>query len=246
MVWKGSRLGYRPTSSTVLCARLSRPPSACSPARALTDVSPLGGGEVLAQAGTCSLGVPVLAPAACPWLVPPPGRWLTPRLSAAFGAASSAFAFTASLPQDAPGMPAKRGTCIAGVCGGLPGALFRWVWPAEPGLGVGAPGLGDGDAPRHGVGSQLAGAWRAACDAASPRIARAERAGCSPAVEAAAAVLESFRLGGAQEAQALAMGAGHSSEALLWQLLERTLAGQQAGNAHPGHRGPRRLNRNSA
>ncbi|CAJ1359586.1 unnamed protein product, partial [Effrenium voratum] len=46
----------------------------------------------------------------------------------------------------APGMPAKRGTRIAGLCGGLPGALLRWVWPA--------------------------GARRAAGDAASPRAAR--------------------------------------------------------------------------
>ena len=147
-------------------------------------------------------------------------RWLTPRLSAAFGAASSAFAFTASLP---PGMPAKRGTRIAGLCGGLPGALLRWVWPAEPGLGVGTPGLGDGDAPRHGVLSwQAQGARRATLQARGLPVTAAERAGCSPAVEAAAAVLESFRLGGAQEVQALARGAGH-----LCQLLERKLAGRR-------------------
>ena len=81
-------------------------------------------------------------------------------------------------------MPAKRGTCIAGLCGELPGALLRWVWPTEPGLGVGSPGLGDGDTPRPATRFvRTAGAAAAGCHGAGrawePRPRRAVPNSCS-------------------------------------------------------------------
>ncbi|CAJ1359419.1 unnamed protein product, partial [Effrenium voratum] len=123
-------------------------------------------------------------------------------------------------------LPAKCGPCFAGVLGGSPVYFTEGFGPACVGC---AAGLLLGVA----LGALAAHGWR-------HRVLQSRRLATSPmeelglcsdaraAMEAAAAVLESFRLGGAQEVRTIASGAGCSSEALLCQLLRQALAGQAA------------------
>ena len=147
--------------------------------------------------------------------------------------ASSAFAVKASLPQ---GCRQSVAHALLVCAGDSPAHFSDGFGPLSLAWGWVLLGLATGTL----LGMVLALSWqahgarRATLQARGLPVTAAERAGCSLAVEAAAAVLESFRLGGAQGVQALARGAGHSSEALLCQVLERTLAGQQKmGTARP-------------